>query len=135
MNQGWLKFTTLTECENALTEINKRMGLNGNVTATFALPREDVNGAYVIPKPKQKVINKIETLVRPIQIESENIETGEMELVDSIEIVKKQFDEEGNDITEYDGTEYLLTKQTDLSTEFAYEEVESVEFPVIEEEV
>ena len=55
--------------------------------------------------------------------------TNEERTFDSIEIVKKSFDEEGNDITIYDGSEYELVQQEEL----VYSIVESVEFPIVEE--
>jgi hypothetical protein len=123
----YLKFTTLLECQNVIKEIDKRMGLNSNITATFAIPQEDIEGNYVIPKPKQSVLNRITKLVRDITI------TNEEGTFDSIEIVKKVFDENGNDVTEYDGSEYELVQQEALHTMFSYVEVESVELPIVEE--
>ena len=129
----YLKFTTLAECENCIAEIDKRKGLNGNITQTYAMPREDINGAYVIPSPNPNVMNKIEKLVRPVTTMQEDLEGNTVE-VDGIEIVKKQFNELNEDITVYDGTEYVLTQQTDMSDTFTYVEVETVEMPIIENE-
>jgi len=128
----YLRFNDLLHCNQCIQELGDRMGLNANVTARYANAREDIEGKYVIPKPKQSLINKLEYLVRPITIDSLD-EEGNPIQVDSIEKVQKVYDEEGNDVTEYDGTEYVLTKQTNLYDEFTYEEVESVEYPVIEE--
>lgn len=127
----WLQFNGLAGCTNCSNEIKERLGLTGNVTSAYAQTRETVDGKYVIPKPKAKVINEIKLLVRPIQIETEN-EQGESVLIDSIEVVKKQFDELGNDITQYDSTEYEIIKQVDLTTLFNYTEVDTVEFPAEE---
>ena len=121
----YLKFTTLKECKNCIKEIDKRMGLNGNLTSTFAIPMLDIYGNYVIPKPKQSVLSRIVKLVRDIVI------TNEEGTFNSIEMVKKVFDEAGNDITVYDGTEYELVQQEEL----VYDIVESVELPQVEEEV
>lgn len=131
----YLKFTTELECQNAITEINARMGLSGNITTVFAEPRQDTDGNYVIPKPKQSVLNEIKLLVRDVQVMGED-EQGNPALYDSIEIVNKTFDELGNDITVYDGTERELIKQVNFNTLFTYVEVESVEFPAaVNEEV
>ncbi len=55
----YLKFTTKLECQNAIKEIDKRMGLNSNLTVTFAIPMLDINGNYVIPKPKHESLDSL----------------------------------------------------------------------------
>jgi hypothetical protein len=130
----WMRFTDLVECTRCIQEIGDRLGLNGNVTAQYARPREDIDGFYVFPKPKETVVNRIEKLVRPVTIDSTDGFGNPVQL-DSIEIVNKEYDEEGNDITVYDGTEYVLTQQTSISDTFMFEFVESVEWPIVIEEL
>ena len=125
----YLKFTTKLECQNAILEVDKRRNLTGNITVTSDVPREDVEGKYVMKKPKNKhMIEKVKD-VRPIKIKNDKGEE-----VDGIEIVKKKFDEDGVDITVYDGTEYKLKTQDPLRPTHSFVEVESVELPQVEEE-
>ena len=126
----YLKFTTKLECENAIKEIDKRRNLTGNIAVTSDVPKQDIDGNYVMKKPKNKHMILVEKDVRSIKIKGENDE-----LVDGIEIVKKKFDEDGVDVTVYDGTEYKLTTQKPLRPTYSFVEVESVEFPVVETEV
>jgi len=113
----YLKFTNLAECENCIKEINKRMNLTSNITSCFTIPTQDTDGNYIINKPNNKFVNERKVLVRDVTIQ--NIE-GTFE---TVEVVKKEFDEDDNDITNYDGNEYEIIKQQDLSTMFDYVEV------------
>ena len=128
----YIKFNTIEKANTFLAEINKRMGLNSNLTSTYATPRIDIDGNYVIPKPKQSALVEVKKLVRDIKVNTVDEEGNEV-ISDGIEIVNKQFDEEGNDITVYDGSEYDLITQVDISTLFSYTEIENPTFPVSEE--
>lgn len=126
----YLKFTTKAECQNAILEVDKRRNLTGNITITSDIPREDVDGKYVMKKPKDKHMILVEKDVRPIKVKNDKDEE-----VDGIEIVKKKFDEDGVDVTIYNGTEYKLKTQDSLRPIHSFVEVENVVLPIVETEI
>ena len=132
-----LVFNTKAECENCIKDIDKRRGFTGNITVTCATPRVSKDGKFTIPNQKEKHIKEIKQLVRNIKVAkfSENVLSKDavVEMIDSTEVVKKSFDEDGKDITKYDGSEYELITQKDLKKEYSYIEKEVVEFPVVKE--